>query len=147
MRTILQFIVLIVGGLLVISGCSSSQVENTSSPTAIPQQDTASNAETHQQTSSKADSFVFYDSFASWWTSCKRNIPTVSGLEETFAEQVEFVMLDWDDKSLDDIRQQVGITGRTQYALVDPDGNILKQWYGILNEEAVEDEITTLIKG
>ena len=41
MRTLLQFIILIVGSVLVLSGCASvadepiAQVENTTSPTAI----------------------------------------------------------------------------------------------------------------
>lgn len=69
----------------------------------------------------------------------------MSGLEETFTGQVEFVLLDWDDKTLDDIRLQLGITDRTQYVLVNPDGEIIQRWFGILNEEAVENEIESYI--
>lgn len=54
-------------------------------------------------------------------------------------------MLDWDDPSLDGTREQLGITDRTQYVLVDPDGNVVKRWYGILSEETVETEIEALI--
>ena len=66
MRTILHLLAFIVGGLFVISGCSSSPVENTASPTTVPRQDTASDVEAHQATSSESGNFLFYDSFATW---------------------------------------------------------------------------------
>jgi hypothetical protein len=69
----------------------------------------------------------------------------VRGLEEIFVEQVEFIMLDWDDKSLDGQRDELGITARTQYALADADGFVVKRWYGILDEGAVASEIEGLI--
>jgi len=71
----------------------------------------------------------------------------VSGLEDTFEGQVEFIRLDWDDKSLNDQRDELGITDRTQYALVDDDGTVVKRWYGILDEGSVADEIEGLITG
>lgn len=70
----------------------------------------------------------------------------MSGLEETFEGQVDFIMLNWDDSSFSDTRQKLGITDRAQYLLVDPDGNVVKRWYGLLNEGAVKSEIMELIK-
>jgi hypothetical protein len=69
----------------------------------------------------------------------------VSGLEETFAGRVEFVTLDYDDTSLDETRTSLGITGRTQYVLVDPTGNIVNHWYGILDQDAIESEINVAL--
>ncbi len=71
----------------------------------------------------------------------------MSGLEDTFEGQVEFIRLDWDDKSLNDQRSELGITDRTQYALVDASGAVIKRWYGILDEGAVEEEIEGIIAG
>ena len=71
----------------------------------------------------------------------------MSGLKETFEDQVEFIDLDWDDRSLNDIRQQLGITDRTQYVLVNSDGEIVQRWYGILNEGSVENDIESLLAG
>jgi hypothetical protein len=71
----------------------------------------------------------------------------VSGLESTFDGQVEFILLDWDDKSLNEQRGELGITDRTQYVLVDPSGEVVKQWYGILNEGTVEGEISDFLTG
>lgn len=69
----------------------------------------------------------------------------MSGLEDTFEGQVEFVMLNWDDSSLSEIRQKLSITDRAQYLLVDPDGTVIKRWYGTLNESAIESEIRDII--
>lgn len=70
----------------------------------------------------------------------------MSGLEDTFEGQVEFIMLDWDDSDLNEQRQELGITDRTQYVLTDDDGTVVKRWYGILDEGAVENEINELIE-
>ena len=69
----------------------------------------------------------------------------MSGLEETFAGEVEFVLLNWDDSALSNIRQQLSITDRSQYVLVDPTGTVVKRWYGILNEATVTSEIEDII--
>ena len=65
----------------------------------------------------------------------------MSGLEDTFDGQVEFILLDWDDSSLDGQRNELGITDRTQYVLADADGTVVKRWFGILNEGSVESDI------
>lgn len=61
MRTVIHFLVLMVGSLIVLSGCASAPVENISSPTTTPQQDTVSDAQ-----SSASGNFIFYDSYADW---------------------------------------------------------------------------------
>lgn len=71
----------------------------------------------------------------------------MSGLEDTFKGQVEFILLDYDDDSLDDQRNELGITDRTQYVLTDADGVVVQRWYGILDEATVTDEIQSLITG
>ncbi len=71
----------------------------------------------------------------------------MSGLEDTFDGRVEFVELDYEDPSLNDQRQALGITDRTQYVLADGDGNVLKRWYGLLSEGAVASEIEAIISG
>lgn len=55
-------------------------------------------------------------------------------------------MLDWDDSFLNEQRQELGITDRTQYVLTDSNGTVVKRWYGILDEGAVENEINELIE-
>ena len=71
----------------------------------------------------------------------------MSGLEEKFAGQIEFVTLDWDDSTLDELRGQLGITDRTQYVLVNAGGDAVKRWYGLLNEAQVGTELEEFLKG
>lgn len=70
----------------------------------------------------------------------------MSGIQETFQDRVIFVVLDFDDKSLNDTRQKLGITGQAQYLLVSPDGEIVQRWFGRLNREQVEADIEQWIQ-
>ena len=49
--------------------------------------------------------------------------------------------LDLDDRSLNDTRQQLGITAQAQYLLVSADGEIVERWFGVLNQAQVEADI------
>ena len=71
----------------------------------------------------------------------------MNGLKERFVGQIEFVILDWDDPTLNDVRTQLGITDRTQYALANAAGDVIKRWYGQLNEARVAAELEALLKG
>lgn len=71
----------------------------------------------------------------------------MNGLEETFEGQIEFVTLDWDDSSLDELRRRLGIADRTQYVLMNAAGEAVKRWYGLLNEAQVAAELATLLEG
>lgn len=71
----------------------------------------------------------------------------MSGLEDTFDGQVDFILLDWDDQSADAQREALNITARTQYVLVDPDGNVVQRWYGLLSESQVQADIEAAIAG
>ena len=66
-------------------------------------------------------------------------------LEQQFGDEIEFVLVDWDDKSLNDFRLQYGITGRTQYVLIDEQGNVVNRWFGPLNEDLVESELQAFV--
>lgn len=70
----------------------------------------------------------------------------MDGLQESFAGRVNFVFLDWDDKSLNDIRTNLSITDRSQYVLVSADGNILQRWFGYLYEEQMVEEIEAFLQ-
>ncbi len=55
-------------------------------------------------------------------------------LKEEFGEEITFIDLNIDDRSTLDMRNQYGFRGRSEYALVDADDNIVRRWYGPLNE-------------
>lgn len=68
-------------------------------------------------------------------------------LEETYGADITFVLLDWDDRDLNPIRQRFDITGRTQYVLVDRDGTVVQRWFGLLDYEMVSTEIESFLNG
>lgn len=71
----------------------------------------------------------------------------MNGLEERFDGQIEFVLLDWDDPTLNDARARLGITDRTQYVLANAAGDAVKRWYGLLDEAQVGTELEELLTG
>ncbi len=73
-------------------------------------------------------------------------MPAVSGLQDTFAGKVEWVVLDIDDRDLDGTRRRLGITAQAQYVLVNADEQIIGRWFGILNQANVAAEIESLIQ-
>ena len=70
----------------------------------------------------------------------------MSGLQATFAGRVEWVVLDVDDRTLNNIRGQLGITAQAQYVLVNADGAIVGRWFGRLNENNIAAEIEGLLQ-
>ena len=70
----------------------------------------------------------------------------MSGLNETFAGRIEFVVLDIDDSSLNDIRRRLGINAQAQYVLVNSAEEIVGRWFGILNESQVTSELENILQ-
>ena len=75
MRTFFKFILLMVGGLLVLSGCSSineeplAQVEQLPASTTAPTQTTQSEAVVENEAleaETMSNGFIFYNSHATW---------------------------------------------------------------------------------
>ncbi|MYD08904.1 MAG: hypothetical protein F4X02_02565 [Chloroflexi bacterium] len=70
----------------------------------------------------------------------------MSGLQETFDGRVEFIVLDIDDSGADGTRSQLGITAQAQYLLVDSAGQIVRRWFGVINEGQIASEIEGLLQ-
>jgi len=70
----------------------------------------------------------------------------VSGLEESFAGRIEFITLDFDDKSLDGLRDQLGFTAQAQYLVVNAAGEIAQRWFGRLDETKIAAELEALLQ-
>jgi len=58
----------------------------------------------------------------------------VDGLEEQFGDYIDFFHLDVEQHITRDIRFEYTLTGRTQYVLIDAEGNIVQKWFGYLDE-------------
>jgi hypothetical protein len=62
----------------------------------------------------------------------------VDGLAEQFGERVDFIKLDIDKSETLPARQRFNMVQRSQYALVDAEGNIIQRWFGFLDQDEVE---------
>ncbi len=58
-------------------------------------------------------------------------------LTDIYGNQIEFVLVDYDDRAQDDIRTQYGITGRTQYVLVSGDDEVVARWFGPITFDTI----------
>lgn len=66
-------------------------------------------------------------------------------LKDEFGNQIEFVDLNYDDPSLNPVRDQYGITNRSQYALVNTNGEVIKRWFGYIDEADVAGELESFL--
>ena len=64
----------------------------------------------------------------------------------TFADRIEFIVLDIDDSSFNGIRSQLGITAQAQYVLVNSADEIVGRWFGVLNESQVTSDLEQLLQ-
>ena len=63
----------------------------------------------------------------------------VYGARTHFAGRVDIFDLNWDNTHLDQIRHDFNITGRSQYVLISPTGEVIKHWYGPLPSTFIHD--------
>ena len=70
----------------------------------------------------------------------------MSGLQDTFSSRVEFIVLDIDDSGTAGTRNQLGITAQAQYLLVDSAGQIVRRWFGVIDEGQIASEIEGLLQ-
>ena len=60
-------------------------------------------------------------------------MPVVNRLEEEFSAQVDFFHLDIDQSIINAVRERYGIRNRSEYLLLDAEGNVIKKWFGSLS--------------
>jgi hypothetical protein len=66
--------------------------------------------------------------------------PIVHGLEANYTGKVLFSYLDIDDPANDEFKQALGYRVQPQFFLLDGQGNILKQWLGMVSAEEFASE-------
>jgi thioredoxin 1 len=89
--------------------------------------------------------FTFYDSYAAWCGTCRVNEPTLQSLTRQFEGRIAFVRVDVDNPADTPTREKYGLYDRSQYALVNAQGEVVKRWFGFLNEARVASELQELL--
>lgn len=64
--------------------------------------------------------------------------PTVRGLMEKYEGRVEILIMDYDDRSLDDYRRGYGATGHPSFAAINAAGEVVGNIVGPVPPEKLE---------
>lgn len=72
--------------------------------------------------------------------------PIVHGLEAKYAGQIEFVYLDIDDGNTDSFKKALGYRLQPDYFLLDPQGNVIKQWLGAIPADELDAALQDAIR-
>jgi hypothetical protein len=65
----------------------------------------------------------------------------VHRLADEFKDRVDFIYLNIDRPETFEARQRFDIVARSQYVLIDAQGNLIQKWFGFLDEETVKAAI------
>jgi hypothetical protein len=71
----------------------------------------------------------------------------VNGLQAEFGDRIDFIGLNIDLPETLPIRQQFDIVQRSQYVLIDAQGNVLQRWFGFLDQEQVAEYLRGYLAG
>ena len=71
---------------------------------------------------------------------------SVRRLEETYAEQVDFHILNIDLLATRDLAIQYGVTAIPNIVLLDAEGNLVQQFLGYQTEEALQAAVADLVE-
>lgn len=75
--------------------------------------------------------FIWF--FAFWDGASQAMAPIVKGLEDQYAEQIQFIYLDIDDPATGTLKRQLGYRAQPHIFLLGYEGQTLKQWQGYVS--------------
>lgn len=71
--------------------------------------------------------------------------PIVHGLERQYGRRIDFLYLDVQDSSTAAAKARLGFQATPHFFLLTPDGQIVREWQGVLEEAILETGLQTLI--
>ena len=89
----------------------------------------------------------FVNAYADWCTECQRNRPLIHELQGKYGDLIDFLHVDVENIGAMDAVSPFGITGKTQYLLMNGEGEVLKRWYGELDEAELDEAISEIWNG
>ncbi|MCY3802748.1 MAG: hypothetical protein OXG46_14380 [Chloroflexi bacterium] len=73
--------------------------------------------------------------------------PVVRGLMDKYQGQVQFLILDYDDRSLNEVRQRFRVTSHPAFAVVTGNLEIVRNWIGPAPSFELEEAIVEALEG
>lgn len=71
--------------------------------------------------------------------------PIVHGLEQTFGDDIDFVLLDIDDPATQEAQRRYGFRGTPHFLLVDAEGEVVTEWFGYNSANVFEEAFAALL--
>lgn len=71
----------------------------------------------------------------------------MNGLAQQYGDRIDFIDMDIDKPETDAPRQRFNMVQRSQYALIDPQGNIVQRWFGPLDAAQVAAYLDQYLAG
>jgi thioredoxin 1 len=136
--------ILSIVAMLLVAACGGGQAASPTSE-AIATPESTESSSLSPDTQVVANTLILYDSYADWCSTCRTNAPVIESLKEQFAGQIDIVRLNVDLTADTPTREKYGIYDRSQYVLVDAKGEVLKRWFGLLQEEAIAAELSAFV--
>ena len=65
----------------------------------------------------------------------------MNGIKQQFGDKIDLIALNIDLPETQAIRDRFNFTDRSQYAFIDPVGNVIQRWYGYLDNSDVAQVI------
>jgi thiol-disulfide isomerase/thioredoxin len=88
----------------------------------------------------------FVEFFAYWCAVCKAMAPTVHGLENIYAADVNFIYLDRDDPATQALQDQLGYIYQPHIFVLDEQGAILAQWRGYVDGAVLQQALVSALE-
>ena len=136
------FAILSILAMLLVAACSR-QATTTTTQEAMPETTESSALPANNQMVS--NSLILYDSYADWCSTCRANAPVIDALRVHFDGKIDIVRLNVDLPEDTPTREKYAIYDRSQYVLVDGNGEILKRWFGLLQEDQIAAELDEIV--
>lgn len=71
----------------------------------------------------------------------------MNGLAQRYGDRIDFIDMDIDKPETQPARQRFNMLQRSQYALIDPQGNVIQRWFGLLDEAQVAAYLDQYLAG
>ena len=85
--------------------------------------------------------------YADWCEACRQMAPTMLSIESKIDHQIDFVLLNIDNKLWQDLLEKYEVNGIPQLNFFDSQGNLSGKSLGVQSEKQLEELINFMLKG
>jgi thioredoxin-like negative regulator of GroEL len=73
--------------------------------------------------------------------------PVVNGLEQEYEGRITFTRVDIDTPESRELKQKYNFRGQPYFVLLDPEGQVVDSWYGLVEADDFRSAFDALVAG